>query len=48
MFEKLKEKAKEMWKDGKPKKWYYGIPIIIIWVIVLIVIIKKLIEIVWK
>lgn len=26
------EKSKDLWKDGKPKKWYYAIPIIIIWV----------------
>ncbi len=25
------EKAKDLWANGKPKKWYYAIPIIIIW-----------------
>lgn len=32
--------AKGMWADGKPKKWYYSIPIIIIWIILLLLIVK--------
>lgn len=32
--------AKGMWADGKPKKWYYSIPIIIIWIILLLLIEK--------
>lgn len=32
--------AKGMWADGKPKKWYYSIPIIIIWIILLLLILK--------
>lgn len=25
--------AENMWKDGKPKKWYYSIPIVFIWLL---------------
>lgn len=25
------EKAKDLWKDGKPKKWRYAIPVFVIW-----------------
>ncbi len=32
--------AIDMWKDGKPKKWYYAIPIIVIWLFVVGLIIK--------
>ena len=36
----LKEKARKikenMWQDGKPKKWYYGVPIIVIWFVVIL------------
>ena len=28
------EQAKEIWKNGKPKRWYYSIPIIFIWFII--------------
>ncbi|WP_050637125.1 YkvA family protein [Candidatus Stoquefichus sp. SB1] len=32
--------AIDMWKDGKPKKWYYAIPIIVIWLFVIGLIVK--------
>lgn len=35
------EKSKDLWKDGKPKKWYYAIPIIIIWVWILYFFVTK-------
>lgn len=28
------------WKDGRPKKWYYAIPILLIWLLILWLIIK--------
>jgi uncharacterized membrane protein YkvA (DUF1232 family) len=42
IIDECKEQAKDMWKDGKPKKWYFGIPIIIIWLLVIFIIIKKI------
>jgi len=41
ILEECKEEAKDLWKNGKPKKWYYGIPIIIIWLSVIILILSK-------
>lgn len=41
--EVLEEKRKQavgMWNDGKPRKWYYAIPIVIIWLVIMIVLIK--------
>ena len=29
-----------MWTDGRPKKWYYAIPIVLVWVLVLWVVLK--------
>lgn len=34
VLEKNRKKSEGMWKDGKPKKWYYAIPILIIWFLV--------------
>ncbi len=31
IWESSEAEALELWKNGKPKKWYYAIPIIIIW-----------------
>ena len=38
IWERCLKKAKNLWKDGKPKKWYYSIPIVFIWCIILWVI----------
>lgn len=39
-FERFRKEAEGMWKNGKPKKWYYAIPIIMIWLLVLWLIVK--------
>ena len=31
-----------MWVDGKPKKWYFAIPIIFIWLLILWLIVKAI------
>lgn len=36
--ESLKEKrqqAEGMWQDGKPVKWYYSIPVVLIWIAII-------------
>lgn len=40
-FERCRKEAESIWKDGKPKKWYYAIPIIVIWLLVLWLILKS-------
>ena len=42
VWERNNNAAKDLWKDGKPKKWYYGIPIILIWTMILLFILKTL------
>lgn len=39
-FERFRNEAEEMWKNGKPKKWYYAIPIAVIWLLIIWLIIK--------
>ncbi|MCD8161315.1 MAG: DUF1232 domain-containing protein [Clostridiales bacterium] len=29
-----------LWADGKPKKWYYAIPIVVFWLVILWLIVK--------
>ena len=41
-FDEYRKKAQNMWADGKPKKWYYALPIIIIWGLLLFLIIKAI------
>ena len=42
IWEKHAVQAQEMWKDGKPKKWYYAVPVILIWLLVLWLIVKAI------
>ena len=35
-----REKAQGMWQGGRPKKWYYALPILLFWFLVLLVILK--------
>jgi uncharacterized membrane protein YkvA (DUF1232 family) len=39
-FERFRKEAEGMWKNGKPKKWFYAIPIAVIWLIVIWLIVK--------
>lgn len=40
VLERNRRQSEGMWKDGKPKKWYYAIPIVIIWLLIVIAILK--------
>ena len=40
IMELCKKEAEGLWSDGKPKKWYYSFPIILIWIIFIILLIK--------
>lgn len=35
-----RKRAEGMWAEGKPKKWYYSIPILLIWVLIFWLIVK--------
>lgn len=34
----------DLWSDGKPKKWYYAIPVIIIWIVLVFIIIRAILK----
>ena len=42
VIERNRKEAETMWNDGKPKKWYYALPIILIWLILIALILKML------
>jgi uncharacterized membrane protein YkvA (DUF1232 family) len=44
ILKECKKDTKEIMIDGQYKQWYYGIPVIIIWVTVGIVIFKNILE----
>jgi uncharacterized membrane protein YkvA (DUF1232 family) len=34
IWNSYEEEAKQLWKDGKPKKWIYAIPFVIFWLLI--------------
>lgn len=44
IMEQARIEAKNIWKDGKPKKWYLAIPILIIWLVIIIFVVKSIIK----
>ena len=44
VFDKCRTQAKGMWENGRPKKWYYALPIILIWVLLIVIIIKAILK----
>lgn len=43
LMEQCRQEAADLWKDGKPKKWYFAIPIIMFWVAIITAIILKIV-----
>lgn len=44
VMEQCKIEARDLWHNGKPKKWYYGIPILIIWIGLVLLILSKVLD----
>ena len=40
VFEQCRIEAETLWTNGKPKRWYYAIPIVLIWLLIMFVIVK--------
>lgn len=38
VFRQCREQSQDLWKNGKPQRWYYSLPILALWVLVLILI----------
>lgn len=43
VWERSEAAAEGLWAEGRPKKWYFAIPIIIIWVLVIYLIVVSFI-----
>lgn len=42
IFERFRAEAEGMWEHGKPKKWYFAIPVLILWLLILWLLLKAL------
>ena len=43
IFDEYRRQAQDMWQDGKPKRWYYAVPIILVWALIIALIIKAIV-----
>lgn len=43
VFSECRDRSAGMWENGKPKKWYYAIPVVLIWGIVIALIVFAII-----
>ena len=41
-LEEYRRQAEGLWRDGKPKKWYYAIPIVLLWALVVVLVLKAI------
>lgn len=42
VWNRNREAAEGMWKDGRPKKWYFAIPFVLIWILIIWLIVKAI------
>ena len=40
VWKRSQKNAEGLWKNGKPKKWYYAVPVLLLWTLVLWLIVK--------
>ena len=40
VFEECRRASADLWANGKPKKWYYAIPIVLIWLVIMYFVIR--------
>lgn len=40
VLERNREAAENLWENGKPKKWYYALPMVAVWVLIILLIVK--------
>ncbi|MBQ3483389.1 MAG: DUF1232 domain-containing protein [Clostridia bacterium] len=42
IFEKCRAESEDLWANGKPRKWYYAIPFVLIWLAVIALIVAAI------
>jgi hypothetical protein len=42
VFAECRKDAEGVWADGKQKKWYYALPIVFIWLLIVFIIVQAI------
>ncbi|WP_234121592.1 YkvA family protein [Clostridium hydrogenum] len=40
IFNECRIESENLWSNGKPKKWYFAVPIVLIWIALIVLVIK--------
>lgn len=40
VMEENRIKANGMWENGRPRRWYYAIPVVIFWLLIVLIVVK--------
>lgn len=43
IWQRSREKSRGMWENGRPKKWYFAVPIVLIWVLIIGLVLWKIV-----
>lgn len=44
LFAECRVQSEGLWADGKPKKWYYALPIMMIWLLLILLVVKMILH----
>jgi len=44
VMETCRAEAEGMWADGKPKRWYYTIPIVLVWLLLVFLVVREVVK----
>jgi uncharacterized membrane protein YkvA (DUF1232 family) len=42
VFDECRKESEGLWTGGKPKKWYYALPIALLWLLIVCLIVKAI------
>ncbi|MEW5920538.1 MAG: YkvA family protein [Bacillota bacterium] len=42
VFDACRKEAEGLWSAGKPKKWYYALPIVAVWLLIVFLIVRAI------
>jgi len=42
IMDECRAEAEGLWANGKPKKWYYAVPIVLVWILIIAVILYEI------
>ena len=42
VFDECRKEAEGLWSDGKPNRWYFALPIVVLWLLIVYLIVRAI------